>query len=394
MTTTMAHEGTKTAKAKKVADKANGVILAKVDRLTMNLACQAFKITYADDAADETIVLRLAAHFKEHFKKTDLIECDVCEGESPSDYDCCPFCGESDESRSTDDEEKTPPAAAAQPPPASKAAKAPKAPKETRSKAEIATAALAAPPTNGLAKRSTASAKVVVVDPDEARLDKAVAEVHRVKQEAAASAWELGAKIGAVYDDQLWKLRKDEKGAPKYKGFDPFCAAELTITPRTAYRLMDVAKNFAETDVKAFGTAKLGLLLMAPEEDRPAIKDKIAAGASKKEVAAEVGKARTARGVERMTTPGRKEMPAGEKARAPRQEKITVASIVKKRTVPLYGKPSSRKADLADLKRAKRMGDVPWGRMELENKVVMYFQIREDAGGQLELIVDTRREEE
>lgn len=63
---------------------------------------------------------------------------------------------------------------------------------------------------------------------------------------------------------KVWKLREEQaKRGPRWPSFNAFCRAELGMTPKNAYSLSDVSKNFTEEQANHWGTSKLGLLLTA-----------------------------------------------------------------------------------------------------------------------------------
>lgn len=236
-------------------------------------------------------------------------------------------------------------------------------------------------------------------------LDTAVHAVQDLKGEGAAAAWRLGAKVKEIYDGRLWKLRvdKDDKGKEKarWASWDAFVHGELGMTPKNAGSLMDISKTYSIEQVTAFGTTKLGLILTAPPEDQPALISQAKNGASASEIRAAVkdvkkkkNHVRQSRGKD--TSAGAK---AGAKAKAEKTQKakdskaITVASIIGAQQVKLYKKPASLKGfDPKTAPRAKKIGDSPFGRLELTNEVSMYFTVSESPAGELVLKVVTQRE--
>lgn len=366
----------------------NGVVLSKVKRDCVERAslhyCPGELV--GPSVHVETIVVRLATHFEVNHPDT-LVECDVCEGFSPEDVPggACPFCG------TVDDEDEVVPAETPTSPAAPMAKT--KGPAKGKQKAvtivsqghvEVITKDL----TVATAPEVLASVSSVLVGRmTAASLNDAVAEVVRLKGEGACISWELGARIKVIFDSQLYKQRLGPDGkTPAYKGFDPFCVAELGITSTYAYRLMDISRDFDEAAVRRFGTAKLGLLLMAPDTAKEKILKKMEEGATKREVAEEVKKARKD-SVEPRAPTGRKETPKGPGRRL---EKITVANVVGKKTIKLFKKVVKKKAEP---ERARTLQDGPWGKHELENGVVQYFALQETTAGELVLVVDTRRVE-
>lgn len=359
------------AKADKAAQVVAGVNTAKVNLDHLKGVLKQLKLPTTGTPAE--LVERAVAHFKKATPPERLANCDVCDGASDITLDACPFCATVEGDAAATESDVKPKAAA-------KAAKADKAPK--------AAAKADKPSSKALVK---AAPTAVVVTTESQPLDAAVADVQRLKEASSVSAWQLGKRIRDVFEGQLWKLRVDADGKPRYKGFDAFVAHELGFTPTNAYKLMDLSKTFAEDDVRKFGTSKLGLLIEAPKEDQARIKEQIEKGASKREVEREVRKAKKEKGHRRDT--GRKKTPAGTRKPAARAT-ITVANITGRKTVKLFKKPASRTQDPSEFVRAKKVGDLPWGKMELENDVTMYFSVQENAAGELQLVVETKREAE
>lgn len=368
--------------------------------------------------SDEQVAVALCTFYEKHTAKKSIVQCDYCLAKSSDDLSACPFCG------TTDDElaepAATPPpvvqtpvaqtASAVQDVPSKVPGAKPASTKKTKTakgnntpakpvdeptqkeEAQMQTQTNGSSSNKGLAKTAGSKGSKLTV----AVLDKAMQDVEQLKSAAAGSYWQLGRKILEVYDAQLWKLRttKDDKGkeTARYKGFEAFCHHELKMSPTHAYKLMDVAKKFTEKDVSKFGATKLGLLLQAPPEDQPKIEQKIRAGASTKEVKSDVHKARKQKGFKKPSGKGRKQET---KSTGRAAEKITIASIEGRKTIKLYVKPPSlRNLDFSsstEMKRAKKLGDIPFGRLELANDVVIYITIQ-DHNGELVAVADTRRE--
>jgi hypothetical protein len=390
-----------------------GFVVDRIDEKTMRSFLEANPeiakaVGDTDGYAVEQIGVALFTHFEKTTAAKDAIVCDYCLGvSSPEAGDRCPYCGTDDAELQADAASES--VAQSVPKgqdvptdePSEKPAKKTKAAKKSSTTVAAAdkettkeekdteahmdtTHANGASTTKGLAKTKGTSGKLTV-----AELDKAVSEVERLKSAAAGSYWQLGRKILEVYTATLWKLRLTDDGKQRYKGFEAFCHHEFKMSHTHAYKLMDVAKKFSEEDVSRFGTTKLGLLLQAPPENQGEIEKKIRSGASTKQVKEAVGKSRKEKGFKKPGGKGRKQETKAT-GRAP--EKITIASIEGRKTVKLYAKPASmRNVDFNELKRAKKIGDIPFGRLELANDVVMYISIQ-DHNGELVAVVDTRRE--
>lgn len=251
--------------------------------------------------------------------------------------------------------------------------------------------------------------KVVVVDDTKLSsevhtvkdLDKAVSEARRFHSEGAVAYWRLGKTIHGIIDNQLWKLRNDDNGKPKYRSTDGFIHFELKMTPTSAYLAAKVSQNYTEAQARDYGTSKLGLILQAPNPVQKKLMNKLVSTTEKglptpsyRDIEKEVREAnvkqrekngdptfRETRGKPMPTSPGR------------RREKITIASVLGQQTIRLYAK-STKTLPKKDWKRARRLADMPWGTMELENGVIQTFQVQESPGGELLLRVVTARDDE
>ncbi|GAC1460330.1 MAG: hypothetical protein PVSMB8_15470 [Vulcanimicrobiaceae bacterium] len=257
-----------------------------------------------------------------------------------------------------------------------------------------------------LAKKGSAAVAMTGDKVTEKTLNDAVNEVHRLRLVGAASVWAMGRQIGIIHAGQLWKLRTAEDGKAKFRSFDSFCLAELGMTPQNALSTASVAERFSEADVAKWGTSKFALILEAPKSAQPALEKKVKDGAAKREIEAEVRKAnkreaekeggksktketRTAKNADAKPTQ-RKTMPKGGK-KAKVEEKITVANIVGKSTVPFYKAETFRKPE-DERTKARKLGDKPVAEETGLNGVVRVYRIRElTASGHLVLDIETKR---
>jgi hypothetical protein len=386
------------AAAKAHVARIQGVDISKINVEHLTGVMRDLKLDVDDiEGQVDALVLRLSMHFGETIKNADLLaECDNCDGVSDASLEACPFCGYDDTSSTPEAKAETKGKATssttttetnkeATTMAASKGKVATKSEKST----EVKPAKTAPKPSNALAVAPKADLVPGATIKD---LDSAVVEVQKMKGDAAASMHLLGGKILAIYERQLWKLRTDDGGKSKYKGFDAFCAHELGMTPQNAYSLMDVSKNFTADDVRKFGTSKLGLLLQAPKEDQERIKKNLVEkGASKREVEREVRRTKQEKGHRREGRDG-KARPAGEKKSAKvRRENITVAKILGRSTVKLWAKALDKAGKKVP---AKKITDLPWGEVELENGIIEQFHVQETPGGELRLVIERKRSEE
>lgn len=345
------------------AETTADVILSKVDEKHLRSVLGDLDIKAGKKEPVASLVRKLSAHYAKTLKESDEGDCDNCKGVSDLALDACAYCGHKD---------GDPLPGATQ--------------SNGSAHSETVTMVLAASaPKDDLVP----SSQVLT----ERTLDAAVAEVHQLKGQAASSVWVLGGKIKTIYD-HLWQLRKDPStGKPRYKGFEAFCIQELLITPASARSYMDLHANFTAEQVAAFGSHKLTLVLTAPTDAQPALLER-AAEVSSRDLQAEVRRIKEEAGDHRRPNRDSGVVQDGSGAgRKPREEKVTVASILGRHTVKLFKKPTTKKFDPAALVRCKEIADVPWGVFEMVNGVRQTFEVRENAAGELELVVVSQRVE-
>jgi hypothetical protein len=414
--------------------KINGVDLGLVDTKHLCGVLDAIGVDYPEGPMPDAAVLVATREFSECYEDSELGICDNCGGKSPykidgKETDACAFCGVGDEESEPDQADSDSEAGSASGEPDSSDSdedgcpndeasgkdnpiangenprqeegkgKVPKKEEEGRTEPMRTRSE----PAKAIVKAATTDLKPASQIATEAVLDEKVEEVRQLKSSTAVSYWKLGRVIGQIYRQDYWKLRRGEakdgaEPAPRWKSFDAFCLHELQMSPVNAHKMVDVSESYTEEQVRAFGTSKLGLILQAPEPERPALLEQARQGASKRELEAEVRKAKRETGYVRPTREGGA---AGGRAtgatgagRKPREEKVTVASIVGACTVKLYTKPPKRDYDPKDLERAKSLKDLPWGEERMENGVTVYYQLVENAKGEWQLKVERVRDKE
>lgn len=430
-----------------------GFLVDKIDGDLMRAYVKKNKLKNIDvDVADEQLAVALVMHFKETVPPTEQVRCEECFAISHEEEDVCPVCG--DEGEVDGDEEVSTAPAAAESGPASvaaddadeedeeddeeseeededdedeeddaeedeeeedaapeKAAAAKEEPEVTtppkKATKKEAVAMKAETHVNGAStpkKKSAALAKPAaeaeVADggkkKTEKDLDNAVKEVQRLLVDSHVSYYEFAKKIFEINDKQLWKLRKTEEGKARYTSWDAFVHHELKMSPTHSYNAIECAKNYksAEEIRELGGKTKAVLLLKAAPVDRPALAAAAKAGATKRELEKGVAESRKKHGPTKKSPQAQ----AGAKGAAAQKksksvEKISVANIEGSRTIKLYKKPETMKG-LAwpPEKRAAKLGDLPFGRLELQPGVVQYFSVLQK-DGELILNIQTRREE-
>lgn len=237
-----------------------GVTLSRVDRKSLTKAVKTLKL--ACDTSVDSMVASLADHLVRLHKDdpSKLLGCDFCGGSSDLSFPVCPYCGKTDAeaTKARADAE-----AAAPPPPKEQPVVNAKAGKKPRSSA-------AAAPKPGLVKTTPVvhQAELVSSSPNAmgtvADLDSKVAAINQIQVDIVDNHWRLGQMLGETWT--LFKLRTDDKGAPKYKNWGQFVSAELGFTPNYAYDLIGVSRAFTEADIKLVGVTKLRVIARIPEE--------------------------------------------------------------------------------------------------------------------------------
>lgn len=235
---------------------------------------------------------------------------------------------------------------------------------------------------NGASKKSVAALATTTKGELTVRaLDKAVAEVIRLRSDGAENYWHLGHKLAEINKKQLWKLRLDPKTGKKvYSSFEAFVLAELKMSREHAYNAIDVSQKYPDVaEVRALGQTKAALLLKAAPQDRAKLTAKAKAGATKRELAKDVKESRAKHG----SPKAGKKAQAGAKGAAARtknldtkSEKISIATLEGSKTIKLFKKPESlRGFDPKEAVRATSLKDGPFGFFEMANGVVQYYHI-------------------
>jgi len=211
----------------------------------------------------------------------------------------------------------------------------------------------------------------------------------------------MSVELRKIYDGELWKLRNDEEGKPKYKSFAKFIAAEVDVHERTVWRMIEVTKEFKEEQAQKYGVSILRGLLAAPKEDRSEVLEKIDAGQvqGKRGVEAEVKKIRdrkkvtgaaTTKTTKTASKAAKASAASAKKAAEKRGKTVTVPFPAGRKTIRLFTKSTSK--DEAP-KRAKQLGERPWGKLECSNGVSVFVALVKNDKGEMELTIEARREE-
>ncbi len=386
------------------------VDMSKVKRAVLVQYAVQLKVG-SDKDTDEQLVKALIAKFAK-LGVNRLADCTNCGGDSDKELEACPYCGDANEdddqdaASGSDDESESASSDVAS---ASDGASA--SVDDDPEEVAAANARAAAAPATAIAgvggRRRKASSlattpevrqgEIVMDTPQytEKDFDEAVKRVKYLKGEPMVSLWRLGAEIKIIFDKQLWKQRNKEGGGAAYKSFNQCVIQELGFTVQNAYWLMDVSANYNESQVREFGTSKLGTILAAPKEDRVRLLEMAKGGASVRQLKSAVADARERAGTddeERDTGRRKKPRKKGAKSAKAKAAKkalrptITVAAILGRHTVNCF---KSAKPDV----KATKLGDQPSGFLNLENGVRMHFIVTTTPAGNVVIRVDVKRDE-
>lgn len=388
----------------------------------------------------EEKVERLAEHVEGEIPEDHVVDCNECGAPTDDRLSDCVCCGvggeirEPDGDAEVDDEEpaaakngapvsakkptpakaekEKPVAKASKPAPAKKASAAkPTAKKGTASNgvatvspavsAVVEGAARVAKPRAAVNPKRSSGAVItttgeVVKGGVESDLDRALNEYRQIKLAAALQIWELGGKLLEIYERQLYLLRtKGDKAA--YSNWRQFVQAELDISVRFSYQLMDIRLLFTPHDVETVGVTKLNVMINLPEADRNKLLAQVKReGTPFERVREEV--LRLAGGTGRRTTGRSKKAEAAtaaaakkaEEKRAERGQRVTVAYQLGRTTVPLFAK---RPGEKTPGKRAKKVTENPVGSEPAVNGVLTHYRVVQQAAG-LVLVIERVREPE
>jgi len=408
-----------------MSKKIFGVDPGKVSEKILREAAEKLGVENATSAPLDELIKVMVTHFRN--SGGALLKCDACGGVSTEEYDLCPYCGTGEddtaddgaadnaavvETETADDEEMEEEPSAPEPKASTKGGKTPPVQEE----ANMARTATTSTPEQEVVKEAVKEAVAKAVTKDKSKtaeekkaeksaivkapapvdaalagltatdLNNAVQRVVELKSNTAADMWKLGEELKGIHERQLWKLRVDDSGKCRYRSFEVFCAQEIGMSGTQCYKLIDIANQFNEDQVRKFGTTKLGLVLQAPKEDQAELL-KEAESTSSRQLVEKVRAKREEKGVEKRDT-GRKATP---KSKGRASEHIAIATVLGRKTIALFAKPASKKDDL---KPATSLEDQPFGMDDLSNGVRELFSIRKTASGELQLVIDRKRLEE
>ncbi len=359
-----------------------GVDLDKANEKLVLAECKRLGIDPGATLADQ--VGQLVGYYRKNFDAKKLTKCD-CGGVFPEEFKACPYCGDADDAEPIKKEAKPAPSA---------------------DKAKPATTVINAPTKKEVAKASKAATAAIVkaaqpVDDKLAGLtskdlDKATADVLKLKSNSAGAMHELGSMLRMIHERQLWKLRTDDKGKATYRSFESYCLAEVKMSGVSCYALIKVAEHFTAESVRLLGTSKLNLILKAPEEDRAELEADAKGGITKSQLTKKVADLRAKKGAPRSKIAKAAGGAAASGGKGRRSEHITIVSVIGKKTVPMYRKPEKKGEEQVPVTCTKVVQEwiatqMPYAVDDLTNGVRELFTLVTDSKGCLQLRINRQR---
>mgnify|MGYP001577191720 CR=1 FL=1 len=119
-------------------------------------------------------------------------------------------------------------------------------------------------------------------------LDQNVQLIHNLKSSMADNYYALGLALRDNYEKCLWALRKKASGEGKYKNFEAWARNEVKLGRTQTMKCIEVVENFTEEEVRRIGHSKLAIALQVPQTKRAELLEAAEAGASKRELEAAV----------------------------------------------------------------------------------------------------------
>lgn len=398
--------------------------VAKIDRVWEAKLRENFLAIVGEAAPKdlEASVRGLEKHVEKNVPEKERVQCDVCSGWSDESLSSCPYCAD-----------EGPPNVA--PPPAESGVievpaevvkdetaidataieaggvslaeepKKGKGKKDKKTAAEVAESK--APKPMPAIMKPTAPLVDVPLAPvvaNEKELDAALERFRKAEKVYGAGSFMMAVEI-ANFHDHLWQQRL-EGGKAKYKSWDQFVRTELGITVQYANRLRAVAAKFSQKDCEAYGVKMLMVIAAAPKEDHERLMEKASNGASTREVDEEVRKIREAKGItvvetqegsaEKGKRQTQKATEAAAAAKRAQKESAAITFGAKNESfkMKLYAKPADPKLPHQKAELAKEIDDLPYGKVEGINGVVLFLAVQRTPSGTLEIRGTFKREDE
>ncbi|MEM9693192.1 MAG: hypothetical protein AAGA56_11650 [Myxococcota bacterium] len=99
-------------------------------------------------------------------------------------------------------------------------------------------------------------------------LDDAVLNFRRAESRFVTSAWEVGRALKKIHAHELWRLRLDEEGEPKFDSFKEFASEELEISYGWAMQMVRISTTFTKRQLLHHGVTKLSAMLPALDHEQ------------------------------------------------------------------------------------------------------------------------------
>lgn len=309
------------------------------------------------------------------FSRNLIADCTVCNGSSLAEWPSCPYCGDTE----------------IEFPEGAKPAKATKG--EAKPKPE-------AKPKGGKPSNDPERVNIVVLTPDEKKLDDAVSKLVEIRRGAIGLQWDFCTELKRIFDEKLWMHRKGRDGKPRHKAWNAFVSQEIKITPSYSYQLMDIAKNFDREQLSELGVKKLVMMLRLPDEQRQNLLSN-SEGQSADQLRAQIGSTSKASGSKTgSTSKAPTPRPVGSKSKSSKApdaptpiretERVTVAIELGRKRLEMMARPKNE-GDPATMP-AKRLSDEPFAVDTLINGVQAIYRVVTDEHGSMILVIEHRRD--
>jgi hypothetical protein len=293
----------------------------------------------------------VAAMVAKFATEKDVATCDKCGGASSAKLTRCPFCGDAD--------------------------------------VEVEAAASAVKRAKSEKRAAVVAGKAVTMTAGDYKKKFAALAGH--KSAWCKDVWAMGVICKEFRESRGWMLVKDDDERPKYKSFDAWLVDEAGFSKSYIYGVMNLVESFSEEQVKALGTTHMIALTSVDPVDRPAL---VAELEKREYTAAEFNALVATTRAARKTT---KLKPTSEPVNRVTVEQTPVASPkavtaifpLERVEVELFARLQAGEAQ----KPATDLAEQPWGRMELENGVTIFFGLARRAEGQFVLTVQAARDD-
>jgi hypothetical protein len=217
-------------------------------------------------------------------------------------------------------------------------------------------------------------------------------DIGRYKSGVCVNFWGLGSVCQDMRNDRAWLAAKDGNGRTKYRSFDMWATEACGLSKTQVYGLINLVESFTREQVDKFGGNHLLALTSADLADRPfLIRELETRGDEITPV--EFGKLITTARAARRTTKlkPRKEPTTRTLEHVTATPKaVTAVFPLERSDIDMFARIQAGEST----KPATDMSDQPWGKMELENGVALFFGLARRADGQFVLTVQATRNDD